>query len=74
MNTGVIFRISSNFIYLARVLVEESDTSSVQSGLLWIPFRAAAFRILIVIKGFSFRFQKIIADNMEGWYCSNKKI
>jgi hypothetical protein len=28
---------------------------------------------LIVIKGFKFRFQKIIADSIERWRCTNKK-
>jgi len=28
---------------------------------------------LLVIKGFKFRFQKMLADNMERWRCTNKK-
>jgi FLYWCH zinc finger domain. len=27
----------------------------------------------LVIKGFRFRFQKILADNMKRWCCTNKK-
>jgi len=27
---------------------------------------------LLVIKGFKFLFQKLLAENTEGWFCNNK--